>query len=195
MIDRRWPRHFIDVETTALDTVNGEIIEICILTEHTRGNVESWCMRVRPGHIKTADPKSLQINGYTCAEWSRAPFWSEITDIVAHKLKYGTIIGHNVEFDIKFIKAALARCGDPKITYRQICTRQLALEHLPPLYSVSMNNLRKWFNISTEGAHRAQKDAEDCRRVFYRLHRSGALSRLYWAIKHRWQTRNAKKPR
>ena len=190
MIDRRWPRHFVDTETTALETGRGEIIEIAILTEHKPGLIDPWVIRIRPAHIETADPVSLTINGYDPKKWNTAPCFSEVSDNIARRLKYGTVIGHNVQFDLSFIRAALSRCGDPRITHRWICTKQLALEHLPPLHSVSLKNLRVWFNISDVGSHTAGKDAEDCRRVFYKLHRAGAVRRLWWAIRHRWMIRN-----
>ena len=189
----QYPRHFLDTETTGLDPLIHEIIEIAVITQRHDGKVDRFVCRVRPAHIETAHPRALEINGYDPDLWQGAPVFSEIADELAARLKWGIIIGHNVEFDLSFLRAALQKCGSPRITFRRMCTQQLALEHLPG-DRVSMRYLRGFFGLSQEGAHRAMKDTEDCRTLFRLLYRAGVLRRLWWWIRFHW-LKAKKKPR
>ena len=188
---RQFPRHFMDLETTSLDPESGEIIEIAIITEDHKGKLSSFAVRVHPAYLERADPKSLEINGYDPELWRGAPCFSEISDKVARILRYGIIIGHNVQFDYQFLKAALGRCGDPRITHRRIDTQILALEHLP-FASVSMGALRDWFGWSHEYAHTATQDAEDCMRLFRLFYRCSSWRRALWWFRWRWREHTEK---
>ena len=192
---RQFPRHYLDIETTGLDPAVHEIIEIAIITESHSGDFSRFCIRVHPAHLDRADPKSLEINGYDPKLWKGAPCFSEISDRIAKILRYGVIVGHNVQFDYEFIKAALRRCGDPRITFRKMDTQMMALEHLPDS-RVSMRALRDFFGWSHEGEHTAVKDAEDCLRLFRLFYRAPAWRRLLWWLRWRWREHRAiKKPR
>ena len=62
---------FIDTETTGLDPSIHELIEIGFVRVKQDWNgekptfeiIEEWDQKIRPEHIKTADPTSLKING------------------------------------------------------------------------------------------------------------------------------------
>lgn len=169
--------HFIDTETTGLDSRHHEIIELAIITEYGDGRIERWCSKIRPVFISRASDKALKINGYSAESWIDAPTFAEVFPIVQDKLRKGILIGHNVSFDVDFIKEAYRRVGanpDEKKTglaYYKVDTMTLAHEHLQPLgmWFLGLNSIRGFLGWSKEGAHTALKDAEDCRRLYWSL--------------------------
>ena len=169
--------HFVDTETTGLDCFTHEIIEIAIITELGDGRIERWCTKIKPERIEDAHPKALKVNGYTDAEWEDAPLLSDVIGIIQEKLRKGIIVGHNIPFDIGFIKEAYKKCGlDPNekkvgIARYQIDTMTLAHEHLQPLgmWFLGLDAIRKFLGWSTDNAHTALVDAEDCRKLYWSL--------------------------
>ena len=177
---------FLDTETTGLKPGpdHAEIIEIAMITETTEGSVEYWCVKVAPQHIHTAHPKALEINGFTPEAWEDA--WCPVTiaPLVAEKLEGAIVVGHNVKFDLRFIQE-LFRSTDLASDLdhvAEIDTQDLARTYLKPtgLKSVSLVNCRKWLGWSTEGAHTAMQDTEDCRRLYYTLIHSGPMRTRLW---------------
>ena len=181
MLDRL-PKIFIDIETTHLDPTVGEIIEIHIIKEFTGMTVE-FSRKIKPLHIETAHPKALEVNGYNEHDWRHAERLENVADYICDLLSYGVIIGHNVEFDYRWIKHHLEAVGSNsmKMTYIRFDTISLCREHLP-LLSSKMDLVREFFGWSMDKAHTAQKDCRDCRRLFYKLYRAGFWRRLYWRI-------------
>ena len=175
--------HFVDTETTGLDCFKHEIIEIAIITELGDGRIERWCTKVKPQRLLEASPKALEINGYTDEAWEDAPYMNEVIEIIQEKLRKGIIVGHNIPFDIGFIKEAYRRCGlDPNdkkkgIARYKIDTITLAHEHLQPMgmWFLGLDSIRKFLGWSRENAHTALKDAEDCRKLYW------CLLRKNWA--------------
>ena len=173
---------FLDVETTHLDPEVGEIIQIAILTEDSNGNVKEWSTKIKPQlKLGTYSPKALEINGYNEVDWDDAPFFSDIAHLIVHKLQWGPVIAHNVNFDISFVENCLQRYSGWKkggrtdfnekifrLGYPQIDTVALSYLFLPTERQ-NLNALREHFDISTEGAHEACKDVRDCRTVFWSI--------------------------
>ena len=179
--------HFVDTETTGLDNRRHEVIELAILTDYPNGKKERWVSKIKPLHIDTADPKALEINGYSEEEWESAPYFAEVYEEVQKRLRVGLIVGHNIQFDMNFIKEHFKRMGkDPDKYYpssvpahsrvegvsrRWIDTQVLAHEHLTPmgLSGLGLDAIRRFMGWDTEGAHRAEQDAEDTRALYYSL--------------------------
>ena len=170
-------RLWIDTETTGLDPVKGEIIEIALVTETVNADgggtiIESWSTKIAPERIEDADPKALQVNGYTPEAWAGAPTFAEVADQIALRLASASAIcGHNVGFDLVFLGAAFVRLGrDVRIPYHKLDTVTLAYaawngNGAGP--GLSLDKLRKHLGIPLEGSHAALKDALDARTVYY----------------------------
>ena len=63
-----FPVHFVDVETSHLDPDIGEILSIAIITEdEDLGLTTQYATLIKPVQLHRADPKSLEINGYSPA--------------------------------------------------------------------------------------------------------------------------------
>ncbi len=171
---------FLDLETTSLDPVNGEIIEICILW----GKNKMYHKKVMPLHIDTANPLSLEINGYSADEWYDAIHPELLANEIGPILSGAVVVAHNVHFDLSFLEELLHRYGVKWSRRRPIDTITLAYEHLTiiGLKSVSFDSIRRFLGWTTKGAHRAKKDALDVRKLYYLLNRATPIRRLIWWI-------------
>lgn len=174
---------FIDVETTGLNSTMHEIIEIALIRESADG-IHRFSTKIKPQHIEIASGRALEINGYNDAEWEDAPYAHEVAAEIASIIEDCTLVGHNVQFDADFLEEMLYRCEQPyKPKRRKVDTITLAHEHLHCWPTHSLSSLRMFFGYSTIGEHRARKDCEDMRDIYYLLLRASCWSRWYWQMR------------
>ena len=163
------PRVFVDIETTGLDNSQHEILEIAII--HESG--EEWTTKIQPEDLASADPKALEVNGFSMAEWQGAPTLEEVGDTIIKKLSWCVPVAHNAGFDKGFILACLqANDFDTRnVGYHWLDTVSFAYEHLVPkgLTRLSLASVCSFLDISNEGAHRALADARRCKAVYEAL--------------------------
>lgn len=168
------PLAFIDCETTGLDPVAHEIIEIAIIKEWPDGRIHEWHTKVRPQVLRAAEPIALRVNGFADDpdQWDGAPEFADVAPLIAARLDGCLIIGHNVAFDLGFLKEALKKAGSKaRIPHRKLDTYTLAYEHLAHkgLNSLSLDSVCTFLGISNEGNHTALVDARRCREVWHTL--------------------------
>lgn len=148
----------VDIETTGLSPVNDEIIEI--------------------GAIKVKDCKIVdQYNELIKINRKLSPFITNLTGITDEMLNKGklptialkefidfvdedVIIGHNVNFDLGFLKNKCKKYIDYSLNNRYIDTMYLAKKLVPNSINYKLETLANYFNVSYEGAHRGLKDVE-----------------------------------
>ena len=163
---------FVDTETTHLDVRKSEILSICIWTEMNGSKeVKKWSTKIKPKRIEDADPTALKICGYSEEEWSDAPYFEDVADTIEEKLRWGPIVGHNVSFDMRHIKAAFRRYApksDRRFGYPLIDTVALSWLFLPTDRQ-NLNACREYLEIDTSRAHDCENDVEDCRNVFWHI--------------------------
>ena len=161
---------FVDLETSSLRTFDGEILEFAVGTE-IAGSFTIVSRKVQPEHIQTADPVSLDINGYCAKKWKTA-----IPKKVAAAMLYAAIkdadvwVGHNPDFDRRFVRALFKEhYPDFRLPKLVVDTRALAVAAfaIDGLQSSSMDTIRKHLGWSFEGAHTAAKDVMDCRKLYH----------------------------
>ena len=64
---------FIDIETTGLNLLKHEIIEIgCVLTTPSLKVIEEFELKIKPEYIENADPVALKVNHYDVDNWKDA---------------------------------------------------------------------------------------------------------------------------
>jgi len=175
---------FLDTETTHLNSAIGEIIEICIIRESPSGMERTYHKKIKPLHIETADPKSLEINGYNPEEWIDAIPPHRAAIEIADFLSGARIVAHNARFDLDHLEELLHKYEVSRTyAHRYICTLTLAHEHLYFLSSISLSSIRRFFGWSTERAHRADKDCRDLQRLYKKLLRSSSFRRFFWRFR------------
>lgn len=176
---------FLDTETTHLNPERSAILSISIITDWEDGKQDVWTTKIKPKDIEMrfASKEALEVCGYSEKEWESAPDFEEVAEEIAKRIKFGPIVGHNIQFDVAHLKASFKRRGweEPKpgerygsgnkkikIGYPQIDTCSLAYLFLPTERQ-NLNALREYFDIDTTRAHSADTDVEDCRHVFYQI--------------------------
>lgn len=175
----------LDVETTGLDPATHEVIEIAVIDIHGRVLVHT---KILPENIETASPEALAINSYSAEAWEGAPSWDLVRDRIFEVLDKKQVIGHNVNFDIRFIRAMFSKRGqkEPAIRYQVIDTSTLIFEHLQPIWDLEKYKLgtivqRFWPELE---AHKALDDAEGTRRLVLKLAGATFLQKLWWKIRY-----------
>lgn len=192
---------FIDIETTGLDE-DAEIIEIALI-KVGYFSTQVYKTKIRPLFPSKIHPKAREINGYSEEKWKNAPMPAAVANDIAKFCASCTFVGHNVTFDIKFLKKFLKTYSDfnPNkiISHRNICTMMLAHEHLSPLglKSLSLDSIRKYLGWTIRKHHDAYNDALDCKRLYDTLIRCSKRKRVSIYLKHLgreiWKTRAKEK--
>jgi len=156
---------FVDTETTGLDHTKHEMLEIAIVVIEN-GERTTIERKIKPTRIETAQPKALEVNGYSEEEWEEAEEWNKEMSLEFRDLIRGAmIIGHNPMFDMRFIEAACTRFG-VRLPLRPVFDTKCAAYMLGH-NRLGMDKIREQDeNMTKEGAHRALKDVEDCIYLF-----------------------------
>lgn len=135
------PLAFFDVETTGLDSMKHEIIEMALLMERHEGcwwphervirKAEGLAIvaephshffvddsrlefqaRIKPQSIEAAEPIALEVNGYTEDGWRYQPFLdATFASVLVSLMRNAIFIGHNVSFDHDMLSRACQRVG------------------------------------------------------------------------------------
>ena len=161
---------FVDTETTSLKSWEGEIVEFSIGTEIGR-SFKVMTRKVQPEKLHLADPRSLEINQYNEKDWKDAVSQKVAAGLMAMEIEKADVwIGHNPDFDIRFCRVLLKE-HYPKVKFPKLVvdTRSLAVAALAKegIKSSAMSVIRNFLGWSNEGAHTAEFDMKQCRRLFH----------------------------
>lgn len=156
----RTPFAVLDTETTGVyPGGHDRIIEIAIVRlRPDTGEVEhEYVTLVNPGR----DIGRADIHGITAGELLEAPPFSAIAGDVGRLLHGAILVGHNVRFDLDFLRAEYARLGVAFPRFPTLCTLQLAyrLERSP---SRNLAACCCMAGVSHDHPHTALGDAHAC---------------------------------
>ncbi len=165
---------FIDIETTGLNVLKHEIIEIgCVLTSPGLDVIEEFEIKIKPQRIEDADKTSLKINGYDPHNWQEAQSLKEAMKFFSKKVKDFIMVGHNVAFDVGFLENAFAQTKTLNtMHYHRLDTVSIAwakLHREPDLEHFSLRELGVRFGIKNENAHTALSDARATFELYKKL--------------------------
>jgi len=153
-----------DVETTGLDPLQEEIIEIGAVRFDSGGNLGEYQQLVNPEVPIPLD--SLAVHGITDEMAASGP---PITRVLPNALAFlgdSILIAHNAPFDMGFFDAAFARAGIAPPTNSIICTLLLARAVFPGLPKYGLEALVRRLQIPPGAHHRAVADAAHTADVF-----------------------------
>lgn len=182
----------VDVETSSLGAWGdihpitgqlawGEILSIAWKVVRDWTCVESFYTLVRPAGQRSSwglEPEAMAVNGISEDRLAEARPFKDIMPQVERALWYADYVcGHNVGFDLGFIRAMRAREGScaPLLqhTARILDTQKIAARVLPELKGSSgrgpkLTKLAEHFGIKYD-AHNAAADVETTRKCLMRM--------------------------
>ena len=165
---------FIDIETTGLNLLEHEIIEIgCVLTTPDLEIIEEFDLKIKPEHIENADKVALKVNHYDEKNWEYAYSFKKAMKIFSEKVKDCIMVGHNVAFDIGFLEYAFNKMKIKNtMHYHKLDTISLAWAKLhqdPKITHFSLREMCEHFGIKNERAHTALSDARATYELYKKL--------------------------
>ncbi len=143
----------IDTETTGLrSTKTNRIVEVAVVRLDSQFNeIARWETLVNPKR----DIGRTDIHHITAGEVLEAPEFNAIAGELWHHIEGAITIGHNVSFDIRFIKAEFQRAGWDLEPWKGTCTMQAAGRLGLPL---KLEDCCEEVGIDHPSAHRALAD-------------------------------------
>ena len=165
-----------DVETTGLNPLEDEILEIGALKVREGRVAERFMEFIRP--TLSVPPAITALTGITDEMVAGA---RSIRQVVADFLDFcgdDILIGHNVSFDYSFMKCSAAADGLP-FEKMGIDTLKIAQKVHRDLESKSLGSLCDYYHIENRSAHRAYHDAL-------------ATAKLYQTLAHYFETDDPK---
>ena len=165
---------FIDIETTGLNLLKNEIIEIgCVLTNPELKVIGEFELKIKPENIKDADKTALKVNHYKASDWVDAYTLEQAMKIFSKKVKDCIMVGQNVAFDSGFLEYAFAKTKMLNtMHYHKLDTISITwakLHKSPDLEHFSLRELCVRFGIKNERAHSALSDARATYELYKKL--------------------------
>ena len=162
----------VDVETTGLDPARDAIIEVAAITFRDAAILDEFDSLVNP--LVDIPPFITQLTSITDDMVTDAPTLHTLRPKLRGKLGDNVLVGHNVEFDLGFLREARLAFGN-----RRIDTLTLASILAPEAGRFSLSSLADFLNLPSNNGrgHRARGDAELTIELFLALReRALALS-------------------
>lgn len=173
-----------DVETTGLDPAKDEIIQFAYQLLDAQLNViSSRSIFVWPRDASVSN-EAARVNGYSNVKWStnnavsQAELFQTLKDTLS-AYKRLVPLGHNVKFDLDFLKALFEKHGDPKafresLSFHAFDTVAMAMffdftVHGGLNGSYKLTDLTQRFSIVHDAAHTADSDISATVALFKQL--------------------------
>jgi DNA polymerase III subunit epsilon len=148
----------LDLETTGTDRANDSITEIGVVKVRGGECLGTYQTLVNPG--RAIPPTVSVLTGLTDAMVSTAPRIESVLGSLMEFLGDAVFVGHNVGFDLAFLRAALARDGRPRYEPTVVDTvalaRRLVRDEVP---DCRLGTLASRFRLDHRPSHRALDDA------------------------------------
>ncbi|MBQ8412901.1 MAG: topoisomerase DNA-binding C4 zinc finger domain-containing protein [Lachnospiraceae bacterium] len=146
-----------DLETTGISPYNDSIIEISGVKVKAGKVVDTFSTLVNP---RRAIPYgATAVNGITDDMVEGESYIEEVLPVFNAFVEDFVLVGHNIAcFDMKFIWKAAEELLGQTFTNDYIDTLPMARKRLPQLSHHRLVDLAEYYELSTEGAHRALND-------------------------------------
>ena len=164
-----FPNKYIafDIETTGLDPMYDEIIEIGAIKIENGKEIETFSTLIKPEY--EINDFITELTGITNEMVQNAPKINEVLTRFMDFIKDSIILGHNINFDINFIYDNLINEDMQPITNDFIDTLRLSRRLLPELKHHRLSDLANYYNIDTTGSHRSLTDVRITIDIFKNL--------------------------
>ncbi len=164
---------FLDIETSSLKP-DADILEIAgLITDKNLEIKETFDYLIKPKDLSKADPKSLELIGYSEEKWKGAKDIKEVLNILYPKFKNKILAGWVSHFDWSRLEKAFYEndLNDPfdyrKIDIFSIAVAKYGLSNLGE--KETLTKICKFLNIERGKSHSAYDDAYTSYRVFLKI--------------------------
>ena len=160
---------FIDFETTGFSPRLGHrIVEAAVITTDLEGNViDEYETLINPLREVTAS----EVHRISASMLKNAPSFADVMNDLIYHLKGKTLVGHNVHFDLSFLKHELKRNLQREVDVDGVCTISISKKLLPDLPFRRLESFCEYFDIDNSFAHAAIHDCQTTLEVFKCLRR------------------------
>lgn len=114
----------VDVETTGLfPRAHDRVVEIAIVRTTASGiTVDQYSTLINPNR----DVGPTSIHGITARDIISAPSFADVAGDIADRMADAVVVGHNVEFDVRFLASEFSRIGVNFPDVSRVCTLMLS---------------------------------------------------------------------
>jgi len=149
----------LDIESTGFDPQNDQVIEIAAIKFEGDKIIDTFETFINPG---IAIPSIItHITGIKDEDVANAPLLESIRQKLEEFIGEAPIIGHNIDFDVNFLRAKGVSITGPLYD-----TLQLSMILLPGLPSYSLDTLGRRLKLEHDQKHRAMADTLACYKLF-----------------------------
>ena len=157
----------LDFETTGLQVETDRIIEVAAILFENGEPTKRFTTLVNPG---IPIPELIEeITGITNQMVVDAPREKDVVNDFFSFIGDLPIVAHNTPFDLSFLQDMASRYDKELLErkYYDTLTLSRAFLYFQPAHNLSA--VSDYYNLSTEGAHRAEYDTENCGQIFVEL--------------------------
>ena len=146
-----------DLETSGLNSKHAEIIEISAIKVESNNVIGEFNTLVKPSNL--IDPSSTAVNGITNDMVSASPTLQDILPQFIEFIGSSILLGYNISsFDLPILRRSAAEILNFDIQNDYLDILYMARDRLPFLPNCKLSTVAAYFNICTNGAHRALTD-------------------------------------
>jgi DNA polymerase-3 subunit alpha (Gram-positive type) len=147
-----------DFETTGLDPVKDEIIEIGGMKIENGEIKDIFNKLVKPE--KALPTHITEITGITPEMLESEPPIKPILEKFVSFIGDAILVAHNADFDTAFLRNNAKRVLNKDITNQVVCTLLISRDILPGLSNHKLHTVGEYFHLKAENRHRAIGDVE-----------------------------------
>jgi len=164
----------LDLETTGLDPVRDAIIEVGAVKFRESEVIGEFSTFVNPG--RPVPRMITELTGIRDSDVATAPSVQYVLPRLVHFIGDFPIVGHNIRFDVNFLRQAATRSNTDAFHNPSLDTFELAGVLLPKAERYNLGELARLHGIDVGHSHRAFDDAVTTQRLFQALlERAGQL--------------------
>lgn len=143
----------LDIETTGLDEKKNSIIEIAAVLLKDNKIIDKFDTLIKLPKNEIITPTIQVLTGITKEDLDNAKEFEEIKDELTAFVGDKPVIGHNISFDLDFLKAK-----GVNLKGNRLDTLELSQTILPKLSSYTLEYISYYFNFTNLPSHRAMND-------------------------------------
>lgn len=152
----------LDFETTGLSHNKDRIIELAAIKYENGIETEKFVTLVNP-KIKIPS-SSIAIHHITDDMVKDSPDESTVIPQLIEFLSDGLIVGHNVNFDLRFLETAADRLG-LTAQYNYIDTLDISKKLFDGLSDYKLSTVAEYIGLNTDDMHRSETDVRVCAEI------------------------------